>query len=128
MSNRLQQVFCISQPSVSKIARLYRPLDTDETSDVEDFSDDEGGPSGTQLLPLYNSQPVRGSSKATYQAKSKAPKADRLSDVWDEREELFGIGDDSDPEDGTYTPRPSRQDNDRSQQGPSPPKITITSS
>lgn len=58
---------------------------------------------------------------------AKAPKsADRLSDVWDEREELFGVGDDSDDDEieagrsaGTK-PQP---------QSPHPiPKITITQS
>ncbi|KIJ67782.1 hypothetical protein HYDPIDRAFT_173545 [Hydnomerulius pinastri MD-312] len=115
-----------------EIARLYRPLDTEETSDVEDYSDDESGPSGTQLLPLYNSQAAQGPTKAApfSSNKSKAYKAGRLGDVWDEREELFGIGDDSDPEDESITPRPSQHGNgnESSRQGPPPPKITITRS
>ncbi|KAG0708367.1 hypothetical protein DFH29DRAFT_795330 [Suillus ampliporus] len=97
-----------------EIARLYRPLQTDEMSDTEDAEDDEGT-SGTQLLPLY-SQPSAPS-------KSKPTKATRLSDVWDEREDLFGVGDDSDEEDGTDTPRPLSQD-----VPPPPPKIIITNS
>ncbi|KAF9227353.1 hypothetical protein BS17DRAFT_461118 [Gyrodon lividus] len=78
-----------------EIARLYRPLDTEETSDgEEDYSDDEGGPSGTQHLPLFNFQPTRGSAKSSFPSKSKTHKSNRLGDVWDEHEELFGIGND----------------------------------
>ncbi|KAF8844305.1 hypothetical protein BDN67DRAFT_765193 [Paxillus ammoniavirescens] len=109
-----------------EIARLYRPLDTDEISDVEDYSDDEGGPSGTQLLPLFNSQPTGGSAKSPFLSKSKVHKADRLGDVWDEREELFEIGDDSDSEE-TVTSTPLHQGH-CSQPGPYVPKITITRS
>lgn len=83
-----------------------------------DESDDEGS-SGTQLLPLYTSQP-------TAQSKSKPTKVNRLGDVWDEREELFGVGDDSDEEEDTHTPRPQYE---RSGDTPlPPPKIIITSS
>lgn len=103
-----------------KIARLYRPLNTDDTLDPEYFSDDEAGPSGTQLLPLFDPQPTSSSAKSLAPSKAPTVKAIRLSDVWDEREELFGIGDDSDPEDAPSagppkSPRP----------GPVP-TITIT--
>ncbi|KIJ18709.1 hypothetical protein PAXINDRAFT_110270, partial [Paxillus involutus ATCC 200175] len=110
-----------------EIARLYRPLDTDEISDVEDYADDEGGPSGTQLLPLFNSQPAGGSAKSPFPPKSKIHKPDRLGDVWDEREELFGIGDDSDSEE-TVTSTPLHQGHGSPQPGPYVPKITITRS
>ncbi|KAH7925513.1 hypothetical protein BV22DRAFT_1088800 [Leucogyrophana mollusca] len=104
-----------------EIARLYRPLDTDEASDAEDVSDDEGG-QGTQLLPMYNTH--LSSSPTKPAPKGKAYKAGRLRDVWDEREELFGIGEDSD-EDEADTPRPQRTSDVRP--GP-PPKITVSSS
>ncbi|KAH7916560.1 hypothetical protein BJ138DRAFT_1139333 [Hygrophoropsis aurantiaca] len=107
-----------------EIARLYRPLDTDETSDAEDLTDDEGDQS-TQLLPMYHNNNTSSSpSKPTSQVpKGKSQKARRLGDVWDEREELFGIGEDSD-EDDADTPRPPRI----AGQPPLPPKITITRS
>lgn len=105
-----------------EIARLYRPLDTDETDGIEDESDDEAGPSGTQLLPLFNPRSTNSSSKSALPSQAKMPKADRLSDVWDEREELFGIGDDSDLED---TPRSAGRP-DRPPQVGSVPTITIT--
>jgi len=75
-----------------EIARLYRPLGMESQSDVEEDEDDS--PRGIQLLPTYytpeDSQP-------------KKPRSTRLSDVWDEREELFGVGGDSDQE-GTPFP------------------------
>ena len=92
-----------------KISRLYRPLDTDYLSsdDEDDFE------SGVQLLPTNNpTRATNGSSKS-------APKVSRLADVWDEREELFDIGEESEDEE---MPRP----------GPAPsppgPKIVVTSS
>ncbi|KAF7304832.1 hypothetical protein MKEN_01197300 [Mycena kentingensis (nom. inval.)] len=66
-----------------EIARLYQPIDSGSASDEDD--EDEG----FQLLPSHNS--------------TKTSKA-RLGNVWDAREELFGIGGDSDDEE---TPRPS---------------------
>lgn len=101
-----------------EIARLYRPLETDYISDADNASDDEGM-SGTQLLPLYSHPSVTSKSKPT--------KVAHLNDVWDEREELFDIGDDSGEEDGAGTPRPQHES---SQDGPPlpPPKIIITSS
>ncbi|EGO00105.1 hypothetical protein SERLA73DRAFT_180538 [Serpula lacrymans var. lacrymans S7.3] len=84
-----------------EIARLYRPLDTESVlSDDEDLSEDGSG-QGTQLLPThYVTSPI-GQGKHSASTKGKAYKADRLADVWDEREELFGIGDDSDVEDNS---------------------------
>jgi len=105
-----------------EIARLYRPLNTDEASDVEDYSDDEGGPSGTQLLPLFNSHPAPAAAKSSFPSKQ----VNRLGDVWDEREEFFDIGDDSDPEE-TVTPTLTHQGNGSPQRG-HVPKITITRS
>ena len=92
-----------------KISRLYRPLDTDYLSsdDEDDFE------SSVQLLPTSNhTRAANGSSKSV-------PKVSRLADVWDEREELFDIGEESEDEE---MPRP----------GPAPsppgPKIVVTSS
>ncbi|OAX39123.1 hypothetical protein K503DRAFT_769797 [Rhizopogon vinicolor AM-OR11-026] len=99
-----------------EIARLYRPLEADEISDADES--DDGGPSETQLLPLYTSHP-------TAPSKSKPTKVN-LGDVWDEREELFGVGDDSDEDEDTHTPRPQYE---RSEDTPlPPPKIVITTS
>ncbi|KAF8919903.1 hypothetical protein CPB85DRAFT_1429383 [Mucidula mucida] len=61
-----------------EIARLYRPIVADSPSDDEDEEDQ-----GTQLLPTH--YPTKG-------------KPTRPTDIWDSREELFGIGDDSDDE------------------------------
>lgn len=107
-----QSVF-LTVTTNSKIARLYRPLDTE----YEEFSDDEP-PIGTQLLPLYHAQPM-GGSKPSF--KSKSHKADRLGDVWDEQEELFAVDDESSTEGGQDTPRPSSRHG-----GPQPPKIFVT--
>ncbi|KAK0225865.1 hypothetical protein IW262DRAFT_716048 [Armillaria fumosa] len=65
-----------------EIARLYRPLDTEPLSD----EDDDDPLRGTQLLPTHNTQTAKGGKQT----------ATRMTDVWDEQEELFGIGDDSD--------------------------------
>ena len=71
-----------------QISRLYRPLDTDYLSDGEDEDLEVGG---VQLQTTSQSQPKASSS-------NKIPEtgAIRLGDVWDEREELFGVGGDSD--------------------------------
>ncbi|TFK68688.1 hypothetical protein BDN72DRAFT_870890 [Pluteus cervinus] len=70
-----------------EIARLYRPVDTEYLSDPEDVDEDIAP--GTQLLPLYaRSNPPKGASN------SKG--GTRLADVWDEREEIFGVGEESD--------------------------------
>ncbi|KAG1799752.1 uncharacterized protein HD556DRAFT_1344600 [Suillus plorans] len=99
--------------SQREIARLYRPLETNDISDAEDE-----GMSGTQLLPLY--------SHPSAPSRSKPAKVARLHDVWDEREDLFGVGDDSDEEDDAGTPRPQRESSQHVSLPP--PKILITSS
>ncbi|KAL4073909.1 hypothetical protein V8B97DRAFT_1256857 [Scleroderma yunnanense] len=104
-----------------EISRLYRPLDTEDLYE-EDSEDDV--PIGTQLLPLFRSQPAPNSTKAS-SPKSKMYQVNRLGDVWDEREELFGIGgEDSSSEDGRDTPRPSPLPHQHSR--PPPPAIVIT--
>jgi len=90
-----------------EIARLYRPLDTEILSDDED--DDN---SGTQLLPTHTQSHTKGS------------KSIRRPDVWDadvEREELFGIGDDSDVEG-----EPSMPGSHNASSRTDIPKITVT--
>jgi hypothetical protein len=68
-----------------QIARLYRPLEDEMYSDTED----DDPLRGTQLLPTHTRRGLKAPPKS----------ADSLSDVWDEREELFGIGDDEDDDD-----------------------------
>ena len=72
-----------------QISRLYRPLDTDYVSDDEDEDDLEAG--GVQLQATPQHQPKSAPA-------NKVPETgtNRLGDVWDEREELFGVGGDSD--------------------------------
>ncbi|KAE9411210.1 hypothetical protein BT96DRAFT_869838 [Gymnopus androsaceus JB14] len=65
-----------------EITRLYRPLDMDALSD-----DDEDDTAGTQLLPTHHQHQPH---------KQPANKSIQLANVWDEREELFGVGEDSD--------------------------------
>ncbi|KAF9650868.1 hypothetical protein BDM02DRAFT_1211069 [Thelephora ganbajun] len=74
-----------------EISRLYRPLDTDYLSDGEDEDDLEAG--GVQLQTASQQQPKSSTNKIPETG------AIRLGDVWDEREELFGVGRDSDEED-----------------------------
>ncbi|KAF9010575.1 hypothetical protein BDQ17DRAFT_1299080 [Cyathus striatus] len=87
-----------------EISRLYRPLDTGALSELEDEED----LNDTQLLPTH------------YHQSGAAKRAIRLMDVWDEREELFGIGDDSDEEDGIGPSNGTRLPKSTG------PKITVT--
>jgi hypothetical protein len=59
---------------------------------MSDSEDEEDSFSGTQLLPTHHSGTT---------AQKGASKAARLTNVWDAREELFGISGDSDDEDAT---------------------------
>ncbi|KAK1236316.1 hypothetical protein PQX77_000432 [Marasmius sp. AFHP31] len=100
-----------------EIARLYRPLDTDEpvSEDDEDLdADDELVLSGTQLLPIYRNRGAVGTEARSPGLSSSGPSRStkpqnkngiKLQDVWDEREELFGIGDDDDSDDYGHTDR-----------------------
>ncbi len=90
-----------------QISRLYRPLDT-----ATPFSDDEDD-GGTQLLPTHKN--------STLQGHKRGQKSLQLADPWDEREELFGVGDDSD-QDEAESHTHSRQAND----GRQVPEITVT--
>lgn len=85
----------MSQPHF-QISRLYRPLETDYISDDSDSEEESRG----GLLPSHYIP-----SGAEYTTDVDRPKTTKtnhrnLSDVWDEREELFGVGDDSDDEEG----------------------------
>ena len=55
-------------------------------------------------MPLHNqpNTPVSASSKPTTPQRPSIAKATRLSDVWDEREELFDIGSDSEDDSEDY--------------------------
>ncbi|KAG0693315.1 hypothetical protein DFH29DRAFT_1007407 [Suillus ampliporus] len=65
----------------------------------------------TQVLTsLVNTTANNEKDQPSAPSKSKPTKATHLSNIWDEREDLFGVGDDSDEEDGTHTPRPLSQD------------------
>lgn len=110
-----------------EISRLYRPLSGSNSSlNLDSDTEDE---SGTQLLPLYN-KPDTAPSTMFPQNKTRKGKGPArseslaLGDVWDEREELFGVGeddnDDNTSEDGGEgrTPPPPRQE------GNEPPRET----
>jgi hypothetical protein len=83
---------------------LYRPLSGSNSS--LNFDSEEEDESGTQLLPLHN-KPETPPSALFPQNKTKKGKgrarseSSALADVWDEREEMFGVGnDDDDGDDG----------------------------
>ncbi|EJD03346.1 uncharacterized protein FOMMEDRAFT_20460 [Fomitiporia mediterranea MF3/22] len=111
-----------------EIARLYRPvaLDADDASLTE--SEDEDNTLGTMLLPTHHDR--RGTSLPSTPAKGDRI---RIGDVWDEREELFGIGD-SDSEDENHRgaaasrPPPARSSGASTPQQTAGPKIIVTSS
>ena len=124
-----------------QIARLYRPvaLDADELSLTESESEDELG--GTMLLPTHHdrrSNPRTPTSGASSTPGKNANNRIRLGDVWDEREELFGIGDrDSDGGNDieetrrgntSRPPRPSQGSGTTTPQQTTGPKIIVTSS
>lgn len=107
--------YCVVQNTSctpSQIARLYRPLDTDA---AEEYSDsDSDSLAGTQLLPTHHHSRVPANSDRP----GKGKPANRLRDVWDEREELFGIGESDEDVDA---------DDDGVGHVPQLPKITVTS-
>ncbi|KAF8265461.1 hypothetical protein EI94DRAFT_1588784 [Lactarius quietus] len=84
-----------------EISRLYRPLSGSNSSiNLGSDSDDD---IGTQLLPLHNKPDTPPSSlfplNKTKKGKGRARSASlALGDVWDEREELFGVGEDDEDE------------------------------
>ncbi|KAI0256369.1 hypothetical protein BJV78DRAFT_1171422 [Lactifluus subvellereus] len=86
-----------------EISRLYRPLSGSNSSlNLDSEEEDE---SGTQLLPLHNKPDTPSSAlfppNKNKKGKNRArPGSLALADVWDEREELFGVGNDDDDEEG----------------------------
>ncbi|KAF9529236.1 hypothetical protein CPB83DRAFT_272894 [Crepidotus variabilis] len=87
-----------------EISRLYRPLSATVSEFEEDEEEDEDDERGVQLLPTHANHKGKGAS--------------RLTDVWDEREELFGIGEESDDDD--------EDEASSSQAKPQTPKIVIS--
>ncbi|KAF8894091.1 hypothetical protein BD779DRAFT_1505213 [Infundibulicybe gibba] len=77
-----------------EIARLYRPLNSGPLSDSDDDDD------ATQLLPLHTT---------TSTSKAGNNKTRHLTNVWDEREEVFDIGTDSDDEEAAPSQSHSSQ-------------------
>ncbi|KAI0762089.1 hypothetical protein BD413DRAFT_585455 [Trametes elegans] len=87
------------------LERYYRHSD-DEESDAD----------AHQLLPLHY-EPRATAASAKPGRGAGTPKATRIGDVWDEREELFDIGDESDEDE---EPR------SRGGPPPPPPKIVVS--
>lgn len=86
----------VSSSHPSQISRLYQPLSAEDSELVSD-SDSEsgvtnGGIRGASLLPTLRPPPKSPVSKT--------PGRIRLGNVWDESEELFGIGEEEDGHDG----------------------------
>jgi len=92
-----------------EIARLYRPL-SGSVSDLEEEEGDEDESMGTQLLPTYHVHSNKPLNKKA-----------RLADVWDERDDVFDIGADSDDEHDVTAhvshPRPTQS---------GPPRIVVS--
>ncbi|KAI0049946.1 hypothetical protein FA95DRAFT_1514910 [Auriscalpium vulgare] len=102
-----------------EISRLYRPLSGSHSSlaldsDASDTEPDSGDlEAGTQLLPVPKPvAPKKGKTKARPATSS------ALANVWDEREEVFDVGEDSDAsagegegdeEDGPVEARPAKK-------------------
>ncbi|KAK7035468.1 hypothetical protein VNI00_011761 [Paramarasmius palmivorus] len=116
-----------------EIARLYRPLDTDDPVSDEDEdlnADDELVLSGTQLLPMSYQRrqpqtPIQSSRATQSPAKNQTKVENRLKDVWDEREELFGIGDDDSDDDYEEARRRSGAVGETSHEVHEIPKIIV---
>ncbi|KDQ57444.1 hypothetical protein JAAARDRAFT_177585 [Jaapia argillacea MUCL 33604] len=98
-----------------EIARLYRPLNGSNESLLSLASDDEDR--ATPLLPTHS----------THQPSPSATGKIRLEDVWDEREEVFGIGDDDDDEPDTGRDFESQRSHQAGGGATPTPKIVITS-
>jgi len=80
-----------------EIARLYTPLAATFSDSEEDADEDIS----TQL-PTHNQQSQ--TNKSTRQSKPNT--TTRIANVWDEREELFGIGDSDEEDEGPQHIRP----------------------
>lgn len=102
-----------------QIMRLYRPLSASNSS--LNLPSDEEDESGTQLLPLYNKPDTPPSALFPQNKNKKGKNRARsgslaLADVWDEREELFGVGEDEDEEE-----EGDNDDEDEEHAAPTPP-------
>jgi hypothetical protein len=104
-----------SSPDV-QIARLYQPLDASLDADAE--SED------AQLLPLHstNNHGTQGGKQGLVSGKGRIELG--LGNVWDEREELFSIGENEDEEGGLD----SRADGESEGEGEVPPKTFVAES
>jgi len=86
---------------------LYRPLSGSNSSLALDSEEDDE--SGTQLLPLHNKPDTPPSALFPQTINNKKGKGRArssslaLADVWDEREELFGVGDADEDDDEDRT-------------------------
>ncbi|KAI0259267.1 hypothetical protein BC834DRAFT_907250 [Gloeopeniophorella convolvens] len=81
-----------------EIARLYRPLSASASSLQLDEDAEDEVERATPLLPLH-AKPPAAPGKGRARAGSIA-----LADVWDEREELFGVGDDDEEDERAGSP------------------------
>ncbi|KAI0645916.1 hypothetical protein C8Q79DRAFT_966999 [Trametes meyenii] len=95
-----------------EISRLYQPLDPGSMSEDEEDSDVDA----TQLLPLHY-EPNTPRTPAKSPRPAGPSKSVRIADVWDEREELFDIGEESDEDEEPHS---------RGGPPPPPPKIVVT--
>jgi len=85
----------------TQISRLYRPLNI-SLSSLEEEDDD----AGALLLPTH-------CDRTTRQPQAHINREIRLADVWDEREEVFGVGEESDNEvAGQPAPAPNKWNTD----------------
>jgi hypothetical protein len=104
--------------------RLYRPLSASNSS--LNLPSDEEDESSTQLLPLHNKPDTPPSSLFPQNKHKKGKSRVRsgslaLADVWDEREDLFGVGDD----DGEDEEENSSQDEGEEHAAPTPPSHQV---
>ena len=119
-----KEVTSLRYDILRQIMRLYRPLSASNSS--LNLPSDEEDESGTQLLPLYN-KPDTPPSALFPQNKHKKGKGRArsgslaLADVWDEREELFGVGDDEGEEEEEEEEEGSSEDGDEERAVPTPP-------
>lgn len=101
-------------------------MDPEEFSE-SDLEDDEA--SSTMLLPTHRDRSNQGQGKGKAAAFTREEGRIRLEDVWDEREEIFGIGDESDDEDGQQKAHGSPTTHGvNTPPPPAGPRIVVTSS
>ena len=101
-----------------QISRLYRPIAV--STDSLPYSDSDDEMSGTMLLPMYNDRSGHEASAG----KPQKDVRDLLNNVWDEREDVFGIGDSDEDDEDFVTGKRSRSPSPL----PTTPKIVVTSS